>query len=513
MNNDNNYSYDEEGRLVKDNQEGIARIAWMVTGKIKDVYRTAQTENTKDNLQFAYDPMGNRIMKKVYTGTAWDKTYYYVHDATGNIMAIYTYDYNTCSSSNSFRVSERDIYGSKHIGVVNTVVELLSAPAVSTTNFIHMVGNKAYEVENHLGNVLATLSDKKIPIFTTGGSLVLDHYEAQELSVNDYYPFGAQIAERTILLQSTGVPISVIAAAMATYGTTNGVAPATVADLNTEMGSTPLNTSLTISQVNTACNISEDGSGNVTFLTCYNGSLTFNQNGMVEPANSSSYRYGFNGKEKDDELEGANNSEDYGMRIYSNRLGRFLTIDPITKKYPMLSPFQFASNSPISGIDIDGLEFYFAADGTFLGRGKDNKSTEVLVATDYKPIKSGFVINNSVDVHMDIKSFLDRVHMDYGEGGGNGVNKDGQDPSLYFAWAFQNAKNGGADGTGKHPLGEEQSREYIFGETKALHIRMELLRLKVGIKHPIIFLIMPGKELKMALTILHLTILIMQIAW
>jgi hypothetical protein len=38
----------------------------------------------------------------------------------------------------------------------------------------------------------------------------------------------------------------------------------------------------------------------------------------------------------------------------------------LSKKYPSLTPFQFASNSPIAGIDVDGLEFFFAA-----GAGND----------------------------------------------------------------------------------------------------------------------------------------------
>ena len=50
--------------------------------------------------------------------------------------------------------------------------------------------------------------------------------------------------------------------------------------------------------------------------------------------------------------------QDYGMRIYDPRVGRFLSVDPITKKYPELTPFQFASNRPIEAIDLDGLEAY-----------------------------------------------------------------------------------------------------------------------------------------------------------
>jgi len=72
---------------------------------------------------------------------------------------------------------------------------------------------------------------------------------------------------------------------------------------------------------------------------------------------TTNYRYGFNGKEEDDEVKGDGNQQDYGMRIYDPRLGRFLSVDPITSTYPMLTPYQFASNSPILGIDLDGLEF------------------------------------------------------------------------------------------------------------------------------------------------------------
>ena len=70
----------------------------------------------------------------------------------------------------------------------------------------------------------------------------------------------------------------------------------------------------------------------------------------------SSYRYGFNGKENDNEVKGEGNQQDYGMRIYDPRLGKFLSEDPITKQYPELTPYQFASNSPIKFIDRDGLE-------------------------------------------------------------------------------------------------------------------------------------------------------------
>jgi RHS repeat-associated protein len=71
---------------------------------------------------------------------------------------------------------------------------------------------------------------------------------------------------------------------------------------------------------------------------------------------ASGYRYGFNGKENDNEVKGDGNQQDYGMRIYDPRLGRFLSVDPLRKKYPELTPYQFASNTPIQAIDLDGAE-------------------------------------------------------------------------------------------------------------------------------------------------------------
>jgi len=44
------------------------------------------------------------------------------------------------------------------------------------------------------------------------------------------------------------------------------------------------------------------------------------------------------------------------MRSYDTRLGRFISVDPIASQYPMLTPYQFASNTPIWGIDLDGEE-------------------------------------------------------------------------------------------------------------------------------------------------------------
>ena len=76
--------------------------------------------------------------------------------------------------------------------------------------------------------------------------------------------------------------------------------------------------------------------------------------------NSEKYRFAFNGKESDPEWKGTTGAVyDYGFRIYDARIAKFLSVDPLAKAYPMLTPYQFASNTPIWAFDLDGLESSF----------------------------------------------------------------------------------------------------------------------------------------------------------
>lgn len=62
--------------------------------------------------------------------------------------------------------------------------------------------------------------------------------------------------------------------------------------------------------------------------------------------------------EKDDEVKGEGNSINYEDRMQDTRVGRFLSIDPLAKSFPHYSPYQFAGNTPIQAIDLDGAEEY-----------------------------------------------------------------------------------------------------------------------------------------------------------
>lgn len=120
-------------------------------------------------------------------------------------------------------------------------------------------------------------------------------------------------------------------------------------------------------------------------------------------AAANEYRYEFNGKENDKDI--SEGGQDYGMRISDNRLGRFLSEDPITKKYPELTPYQFASNRPIDGIDEDGLEYSPA------GRSNDPKQTareSTSVSPGYCPISPAEKSKNDLNINLVGKYISDQ---------------------------------------------------------------------------------------------------------
>ncbi len=82
---------------------------------------------------------------------------------------------------------------------------------------------------------------------------------------------------------------------------------------------------------------------------------------------SGDYRYGFNGKEKDENGEwGDQTHYDYGFRIYNPAIGKFLSVDPLTQEYPWYTPYQFAGNKPITYVDLDGgEEWYYMWNGAW----------------------------------------------------------------------------------------------------------------------------------------------------
>ena len=303
------YTYDKIGNLLTSTEDG-SEIDWNVYGKVAELSKSGA------NLWCRYDAAGNRSAKIVGDGNNFITTHY-VRDATGNIMATYK----------STKPDELNLYGSSRLGT-----KFLSAEEPGKL----VLGLRKYELSNHLGNVLAVISDRKL----------LD--KADVLSVSDYYPFGLEIAGRSW--------------------------------------------------------------------------------------KSGDYRFGFNGKENDKDF--GTGIQDYGFRLYDRRIGKFLSVDPLTKEFPWNSTYAFAENDVIRSIDLEGREksitildskgeeikvvdFYdieegahgslgygklvFYADGSnrYFANGKTYRYTGELTGNEF--------IQNTIDEINDSKSFLTKI--------------------------------------------------------------------------------------------------------
>jgi RHS repeat-associated protein len=126
------------------------------------------------------------------------------------------------------------------------------------------------ELTNHLGNVLAVVSDRKIAVEDLGNPGTVEYYEADIVSAQDYYPFGMIMPGRSV--------------------------------------------------------------------------------------SAGEYRYGHQGQESDDEIYGVGNAYAYNYRMSDARLGRFWSIDPKFKTYPWNSPYLYADNRVIDGLEMEGLQ-------------------------------------------------------------------------------------------------------------------------------------------------------------
>jgi RHS repeat-associated protein len=189
--NANNYKYDNIGNLISDAAENISSIRWNVSGKISRI-----TKNDANNtvIEYEYDATGNRIYKKV-TSAGQEKYTYYIKDAQGNSMALYSR-----TDAGVVEWGEQHLYGSSRLGVHRFDMPVpAGAPlpaAGATMEGMFEYGRSQYELSNHLGNVLATISDKKVGI-ELGTTGTVEYFEPDVATANDYYPFGMLMPERS----------------------------------------------------------------------------------------------------------------------------------------------------------------------------------------------------------------------------------------------------------------------------------------------------------------------------
>ncbi|SKA40210.1 RHS repeat-associated core domain-containing protein [Chitinophaga eiseniae] len=334
-----NYTYDAIGNLTSDRAAGIDSIVWNVYGKIKRIRKTNGTI-----IDFSYDVAGNRISKNVNGVQTL-----YVRDATGNVLSVYAANDAENGKGRLIR-REAHLYGSSRLGMSTRQVVVDTAqvtlPAKNGIGIPKMLtftrGEKLFELSNHLGNVLATVSDRKKPVSVDGTQV--DHYEPVISSAQDYYPFGSLMPGRSGYLSEGG---------WNNGGTGEVTIPATLT-VNSRSNNTPAEYAAS-EWIDFTVGF-ESGISDAFVAVIKDAGSVPGEGGDGTVGTARGYRYGFNGKENDNEVKGEGNQQDYGMRIYDPRVARFLSVDPVTKEFPWYTPYQFAGNKPIKYIDLDGAE-------------------------------------------------------------------------------------------------------------------------------------------------------------
>jgi RHS repeat-associated protein len=221
------YSYDAMGNLKSESEKyiqlsnpsnpyssqdvktGYTNIEWTNTGKVAKVFYNNGDNTNREDIEFTYDAFDNRLTKKVETtlsiGNLNYEKYIYQKDANGNTLAVYR-EVETIEGGKTYRqvyLEELSIYGVGRIGQFNfetsrliSSVEVFSDGSLGFHNLStyetktnRKRGEKQYELSNHLGNVLAVISDKVSGIHTQGISEA-DYYQANVVAASDYLPYG-----------------------------------------------------------------------------------------------------------------------------------------------------------------------------------------------------------------------------------------------------------------------------------------------------------------------------------
>lgn len=241
------YAYDATGNTIRDLVNAQDTIEWNLYNKVKRSVNNADSSE----LRFMYDGMGNRVAKSYSKSSSLGRVThndYFVHDAAGNVLAIYhgidAYTPTDSIAARDYSLAQHDIYGTSRLGVKNYYPQQVGGswdyltPTCDTSRLAvrlpwysreyddnitwftmspygntftdsqyaqHVTGQKQYEFTDHLGNVLATISDQRtggtFTTATTPTSILT--YTPFVVSKYDYYPFGQMMPGRYV--DDTGV--------------------------------------------------------------------------------------------------------------------------------------------------------------------------------------------------------------------------------------------------------------------------------------------------------------------
>ena len=138
---------------------------------------------------------------------------------------------------------------------------------------------------------------------------------------------------------------------------------------------------------------------------CDGASTTLNS-----PLSTLNSSHTFSAKERDAET----GLSYFGARYYSGDLSIWLSVDPMSDKYPSLSPYVYCANNPVKLVDPNGEDWYESEDGKSLifiygetGQREGYKNLGAHLGQDYKDkIKNGAYSTVSMSANFGNDDFV-----------------------------------------------------------------------------------------------------------
>ncbi|GIW61033.1 MAG: hypothetical protein KatS3mg087_2099 [Patescibacteria group bacterium] len=200
-----------------------------------------------------------------------------------------------------------------------------------------------------------------------------------------------------------------------------------------------------------------------------------------------SYRFGFNGMEKDDEWKGKTGTDyDFNGYGYEALIGRRKRTDPAMMEYQSISPYAAFNNNPINNIDPDGKRVKplnkEAAEGfeSHLSSFGNDKQLIKLFHIDYNEKMNVYYSRDFLNP-LSKKEFLKRAKRE-----GIKIDKDQRESaySTYLALVDFEVVELEAIKASKPSLTYNQGQEgaKIEGEAYNLNVHPSLIRLQSDIK-------------------------------
>ena len=413
------YQYDEIGNLISDKAEGTT-IEWSVHGKVLSVTKTSGEE-----IRFTYDAHGNRVVKSVINPQAQEKKTFYVYESGGKVLAVYNRDCSIGPDPNDMDqdgvpdnldncptifnhmqgdfdndglgdVCDNDIDNDTHLNGSDPDDDNDgTSDATDPCPYDIMYPSSGLTPPDSDGDGIFDCVDDdqdndgipdnhdNCPWVPNPGQEDANNNEIGDIcecsNSVEWMVYGNGAEGRIAVVRPDGIgranvrgtELDIIPDNPVTGNPTVGKPVVRVLDeksyeLNDHLG----NVRVLISDVKIPADQTTGGGsvvaqpGQAPFETKLHAVNNYYPFGMLQPErhwSTEKHRYGFNGKEMDNEwndgggaVVGTGNVYDFDARMLDVRLGRWFSVDPDAIYYTSSSPYNSHGDNPVLIVDDDG---------------------------------------------------------------------------------------------------------------------------------------------------------------